>query len=101
MRSRKTFDGLAGFRIAGAAVERFEFEAVENRRIVAGGNHHAADGVLGLDGKGNRRRRRRLRREHDLKTVAGQNFGGGLRKAVGKKPAVKADDDFQFAPENF
>ena len=98
---QKTFDGLARFGIAGAAVIRLEFEAVENRRIVAGGDHHAADGVQMFDGKGNRRRRRRLRREDDLKTVAGQNLGGDLREAVGEKAAVIADDDFQFTPEDF
>ena len=68
---------------------------------MAGGNHHPANGAQGLDGKRNGRRRRRLRREHDLKTISGQNFSGGSRKSVRKKPAVKADNDFQFASENF
>ena len=98
---QKTFDGLARFGIAGAAVIRLEFEAVENRRIVAGGNHHAADGAQMFDGEGNRRRRRRFRREDDLKIVAGQNFGGDLREAVGEKPAVIADDGFQFTSKDF
>ncbi len=98
---QKTFDGLAFFRTAGAAVIRLELEAVENRRIVAGGDHHAADGVQMLDGKGNRRRRRRLRREDDLKIVSGKNFRRDLRETVGKKPAVVADDDFQFMFEDF
>jgi hypothetical protein len=47
-----------------------------------------------FDGEGNRRRRRRLRRENDLKTVAGQNLGGDLSEAVGKEAAVLADDGF-------
>ncbi len=68
---------------------------------MAGGNHHPANGALRLDGKRNGRRRGRLRREHHLKTIPGQNFSGGPGKSVRKKPAVKADDDFQFAPENF
>ena len=34
-------------------------------------------------------------------TVAGQNLGGDLCEAVGKKPAVKTNNDFQFASENF
>ena len=49
----KTFDGPARFRIAGTAVVRLEFEAIEDGRIVAGGDHHAADGALRLDGERN------------------------------------------------
>jgi len=44
LRSRKTFDGSARFRITRTAVVRLEFEAIEDGWIVAGGNHHAADG---------------------------------------------------------
>ena len=99
--AKKILDGLAFVGTAGAAVIRFEFEAVENRRIVAGGNHHAADRAQVFDGKGNRRRGRRLRCEDDLKTVAGKNISGGLGKAVGEKPAVKTDHHFQFTSEDF
>ena len=45
----KTFDDPARFRIAGTAVVRLEFEAIEDGWIVAGGDHHAADGALRLD----------------------------------------------------
>ncbi len=99
--AEKTFDGLAGFRIAGAAVVRFEFEAVETWRIVAGSDHHAADGVQLFHGEGNRRRRRRFRREDNLKIVSGKNFRRDLREAVGKKPAVVTDNNFRFMPEDF
>ena len=91
-----TFNGLARFRIARTAVIRLELEAVENRRIVAGGNHHAADGAQIFDGERNRRRRRRFGRKDDLKMISGENFGRELCKSVGEKPAVIADDDFSL-----
>jgi len=40
---------VANGRFGRAAVVRFEFEAVESSRIVAGGDHHAADGELRFD----------------------------------------------------
>ena len=95
----KTFNGLTGGRVAGAAVERFELEPVENRRVMAGGDHHAAHGALRLDGEGNRGRRRRLRCEHNLKTISGKNFSGGPGKTVGEKPAVETDDNFHSYPK--
>ncbi len=98
--AEKTLDGLAFVGAAGAAVIRFEFEAVENRRIMAGGNHHAAGRAQMFDRKGNRRRGRRLRREDDLETVAGQDFGGSSGETVGEKPAVKANDNLQFISED-
>jgi hypothetical protein len=58
----------------------FQFVAVENRRIVAGGDHHAAEGAEIFHGEGNARRRRRLRRKDDFKIISGKNFGGDLRK---------------------
>ena len=80
---------------------RLELEAIEAGRIVAGGDHHAADGAEIFHGEGNARRRRRFRREDDLEIVSGKNFGGNLRKTVGEKTAVVADNDFRLAPENF
>ena len=96
MAAQEAFNRLARFRIARTAVIRLEFETVENRRIVAGGNHHAADGAQIFDGERNRRRRRRFGREHDLKMISGQDFGGDLRKPVGKKTPVIADNNFVF-----
>ena len=72
---------------------RLELEAVESGRVVAGGNHHAADGALVLDRKGNRGRRRGLWRQHDLEAIAGEYFRGTLGKLVREKPPVIADDD--------
>ncbi len=78
----KTFDRLARRRIAGAAVMRLELETVEDGRIVAGREHHAADGAQMLDGKGNRRRGRGCGREHDLKIISGKNLRCRFREAV-------------------
>ena len=36
-----------------------------------------------------------------MKIVSGKNFRGDLGKSVGEKPAVVADDNFQFTSENF
>src|SRR5665213_182528 len=80
---------------------RLELEAVENRRIVAGGDYHSADSSEIFHGEGNGRRRRWLRREDDLKTISRKNFGGDSGETVGEKPAVKTDDDFQFTIEDF
>ena len=59
-----------------------EFEAVENRRIVAGGDHHPADGAKIFHGERNGRRWRRLRGENDFETISGKNFGGDPGKTV-------------------
>ena len=48
---QETFNRLARFRIARTAVIRLELEAVENGRVVAGGNHHAADGAQVFHGE--------------------------------------------------
>ena len=63
---------------------------------MAGGDHDAADGALRLDSERNRRRRRRFRREYDLKVISSKNFRGSLPKPVGEKTAVKPDNDFSF-----
>ncbi len=101
MAAEKTFDGLAFVGTAGAAVMRFEFEAVENRRIVTGGNHHAANRAQLFDREGNRRRGCRFRRENNLKTVASQDLGGSLGETVGEKPAIKTDNDNGLASVEF
>src|SRR6202142_3036970 len=101
MAIHKAFNGLTGCRVAGAAVKGFELEPVENWRVVAGRNHHAAHRVLPLDGKRNGGRRRWLRHEHNLKIITSQNLRGGARESVRKKSAVEADDDFQVASKDF
>ena len=48
---QQALDFLAGGRLGRAAEPGFEFEAVELRRIVAGGDHHAASGILAFTAK--------------------------------------------------
>src|ERR1041385_972486 len=76
------FDCLAGFRVARTAVVRFELEPIESRRIVARRDHHPADGPLVLGRVGNRRRGRRLSRQHDLKAVAREDFRRTVTEAI-------------------
>src|ERR1017187_3431468 len=82
MAVEEAFDGLARCRVAGAATVRVEFETIKNRRIVAGRDHHAADGLQIFNGERNGRRGRRLRREHDLKIIPGKNFGGDSGETI-------------------
>ena len=84
---------VAGSRIARSAVMRLEFESVEARRIMAGGDHDAADGVLGLDGERHRRCRSRFRRQHHPEAVAGQNLGRRLGEPIREKAAVVAHNN--------
>ena len=73
---------------------RLELEAVKDRRIVAGGNHHAANGAPVFHGKRYRRRRGRVGGQNDLEVVARENLSGPSAELVGEKPSVIADDDF-------
>jgi hypothetical protein len=86
------FHRPAGRGIARTSVVRLELEPVERGRIVAGRDHHAADGLPPFHRERNRRRRRRLGREDDLEIVSGEHFGRRLREAVGEEPPVIADD---------
>ena len=71
-----------------------EFEAVEARWIVAGRDHHAANGALGSHGKGDGGRGGGFTGEDDLEAVAGQNLGGAQAEFIGGEAAVEADDRF-------
>src|SRR5208283_5582240 len=68
--------GLAGVGLGRAAKPRLELEPIKLWRVVAGGDHDATDGALSFNGKGNGRRGRRVRRQHDLESVADKNAGG-------------------------
>jgi len=67
-----------------------QFETVECRRIVAGGDHHSADGLERLDRERDRRRRSRSRSVTTSKTVSGENLGGPAAKLIGKKPCDRS-----------
>ena len=67
---------------------------------MAGGDHYAAHRAQIFYRVRNAWRRRRLRREDDLKIIFRKNFGGDLREAVGEKPPVITDDDSGFPSEN-
>ena len=94
------FDSTAGGRIAGASVRGFELVAVEAGRVVAGSDHHPAHGAPLFDGKRDRGRGRGLRRQNDLKTIAGKDLRSDLGEAVGKESAVIADHHPGRPPKN-
>ena len=76
-----------------AAVMGLQFVAVENGRIMAGRNHHAAGGLPLFDSEGNRRRWGGAVGKNHRKTVAGKNLRDAPAKLIGKKAAVIADND--------
>src|SRR5439155_21608828 len=73
---------------------RLEFEAVEGRRIMAGGNHDPAHRGLCLDRVRNGRSRNRPIGQGHCKTIAGKYFCRAARKLIREKTPVVADDDF-------
>ena len=75
-------------------IQAFQFETVKHWRIVARGDHDAAESVLRLYRQGHGGRRRRLGSQRDLKTIAGKYFGDAPTKVVGEKPPVVTDDHF-------
>ena len=89
----KALHGLAGGRVAGSAVIRFEFEAVKDGGIVTGGNHHAADGALVFHRKGDRGCGCRHGRQHHLEIICGKHLRGAPAELIREKAAVIADDD--------
>ncbi len=73
-----------------AAIGRFELDAVVARRIVAGGDHHAADRAFVFHGKRDHRRRRiGVSQMHD-QVVAGQHARHFHRVAIAQEARVKA-----------
>ena len=60
----------------------------------------SAHGAPLFDGKGNGGRGRGLRRQDDLKTIAGKDFRSDLGEAVGKESAVIADHHPGRPPKN-
>src|SRR5690242_9339138 len=68
-----------------------QFEAVERGRIMAGSDHHAADGLLRFNGERNRRSWRGSRSEDHFEMICGKHVGGSLSKLVGEETAVVAD----------
>src|SRR5437762_721398 len=76
-----------------ASVPRFEFDAVVIRRVVAGGDHDAAEKSSVPRGVGNRLRWGRRIREHDSEACRLERFGGRDRELARKKTAVVADDE--------
>ena len=70
-----------------------DFIAVENGRIMAGGDHDAASRLALFDSKRNRGRGRRAVGKDGLKAVVGEDLGGAPSELIGEKAAVEADDD--------
>src|SRR6185436_13734167 len=77
-----------------------QLEAIEDRWIVAGRDHHATNGLLRLDRKRNGRRWRRRGRENDLKAVLRHYGGGRFSESVREKAAVVANNNFLFSSRN-
>ena len=96
---QKAFHLPAFLRPAGSAKIGFEFEAIKDRRIMAGGDHDPADRAQVADREGNAGGGRGLGREDDLIIVAGENLGGDAGEAVGKKATIITDHDFRLALE--
>jgi hypothetical protein len=76
------FHTLTNRRIRRPAEVRLEFESIEPRRIMAGGDHHSTHGPQLLHGIRNSRGRRRCIRENGVNSVARQDFGRALGKAI-------------------
>ena len=91
---QKALNRLAGGWLRRASVIRFQFKPVEYRRVVACGDHDAADRPLMLDRKRNRRRRRRFWRQQHPETVADEDFGRAPGEGVGKKSPVVTNNHF-------
>ena len=75
-------DSLAGGGISGPAEMRFQFKPIERRRVVAGGNHDATDGLLLTDGKRDSRRWYRGIAQGHLVPIADKNFGGDASELI-------------------
>ena len=85
------FDALTNDRLGGAAIMRLQFETIKHGRIVTGGNHYAADGAQGFDGKRDGRRRRRHGSQRDLEAVTGEDLRRPGRELVREKSPIVTD----------
>ena len=95
------FDGLTHRGLRRPAEMRLELETVKRGRIVAGGNHHSAQGLLLLHPVGDGWRGRGTGGQDHLKSIGGEDFRGALRKLIREESTVVSDDDLRIAARDW